>query len=101
MRELIRIEGLEKSFTLPAGDVKVLKGIDAVINEGEMVSIIGASGVGKSTFLHILGTLDKPTSGRVVYSLRDPVFRVPESGGELDPFSLGNGEAAVFRNRVI
>jgi lipoprotein-releasing system ATP-binding protein len=89
MKELIRIEGLEKSFYMPAGELKVLKGIDAVFNEGEVVSIVGASGAGKSTFLHVLGTLDKPTSGKVIY---EP---------EINPFDLSNGELAIFRNKVI
>ncbi len=89
MKELISVEGLEKSFYMPAGELKVLKGIDAVFNEGEVVSIVGASGVGKSTFLHVLGTLDKPTSGKVIY---EP---------EINPFDLSNGELAIFRNKVI
>lgn len=89
MKELIRVEGLEKSFYMPAGELKVLKGIDAVFNEGEVVSIVGASGAGKSTFLHVLGTLDKPTSGKVIY---EP---------DINPFDLSNGELAIFRNKVI
>lgn len=89
MKELISVEGLEKSFYMPAGELKVLKGIDAVFNEGEVVSIVGASGAGKSTFLHVLGTLDKPTSGKVIY---EP---------EINPFDLSNGELAIFRNKVI
>ena len=96
MRELIRIEGLEKSFYMPAGELKVLKGIDAVFNEGEVVSIVGASGAGKSTFLHVLGTLDKPTSGKVTYKVSS---QKAEEG--INPFSFSNGELAVFRNKVI
>ncbi|BCB96876.1 lipoprotein-releasing system ATP-binding protein LolD [Dissulfurispira thermophila] len=91
MKELIKVEGLEKSFYMPAGELKVLKGIDAVFNEAEVVGIVGASGVGKSTFLHVIGTLDKPTSGKVLYKIDK----------DIDPFSLSNGELAVFRNRVI
>lgn len=113
MKELIRVEGLEKSFYMPAGELKVLKGIDAVFNEGEVVSIVGASGVGKSTFLHVLGALDKPTSGEVIYKVKEtsqkgdcPGFTdaVVESGLSLcgiNPFSLSNGDLAVFRNRII
>ncbi|MDI6729301.1 MAG: ABC transporter ATP-binding protein, partial [Thermodesulfovibrionales bacterium] len=89
MKELISVKGLEKSFYMPAGELKVLKGIDAVFNGGEVVSIVGASGAGKSTFLHVLGTLDKPTSGEVIY---EP---------EINPFDLSNGELAIFRNKVI
>lgn len=94
MTELIKVEGLEKSFYTPAGELRVLKGIDAVFNEGEMVSIVGASGVGKSTFLHIIGTLDKPTSGKITYKTQN-------SKGHINPFSLGNGDLAAFRNRMV
>lgn len=103
MKELIRVEGLEKSFYTPAGELKVLKGIDAVFNEGDVVSIVGASGVGKSTFLHVLGTLDKPTSGKVIYKVGGQQSAVSSQKTDegVDPFSLSNGELAVFRNQVI
>lgn len=94
MNELINVEGLEKSFYTPAGELKVLRGIDTVFNKGEMVGIVGASGVGKSTFLHILGTLDKPTSGRVTY-------RIQDSETDVNPFCLPDGELAGFRNSSI
>jgi lipoprotein-releasing system ATP-binding protein len=89
MKEIITVSGLEKSFYMTAGELKVLKGIDAVFGEGEVVGIVGASGAGKSTFLHVLGTLDKPTSGKVIYE------------SEINPFDLSNGELATFRNKVI
>jgi lipoprotein-releasing system ATP-binding protein len=92
MKGLIRAEGIEKSFYTAAGELKVLKGIDAVFDEGEIVGIVGASGAGKSTFLHILGTLDKPTQGRVF-------FKTDEK--ETDPFSLSNGDLALFRNGMV
>ncbi|MGD0282020.1 MAG: ABC transporter ATP-binding protein [Dissulfurispiraceae bacterium] len=91
MNELITVSGLQKSFYTPAGELRVLKGIDAVFSKGEIVSIIGVSGVGKSTFLHILGTLDRPTAGSVIYKIH---------GDDLDPFVLGNGQLASFRNSV-
>ncbi len=91
---MIVVENLRKSFTTPAGDLEVLKGIDAGFRHGEMVSIVGASGAGKSTLLHILGTLDRPTSGSVRFKIRD-------KGEPVDPFSLRNGDLALFRNRVI
>jgi len=103
MKELIRIEGLEKTFYTPAGELKVLKGIDAFFNEAEMVSIMGVSGVGKSTLLHVVGTLDRPTAGRALYrkihdKTNDPR---PAVYDYFDPFSLSNGELAAFRNRMI
>src|SRR5664279_6239894 len=91
MNTLITVENLHKSFLTPAGELQVLRGIDLTFGEGEIVGIVGASGAGKSTFLHILGTLDKPTSGRITY----------EANGSVDPFSLGNGPIAAFRNRMI
>lgn len=69
-------------------ELHVLDGIDFEIREGEMLAIVGASGVGKSTFLHILGGLDRPTSGKVLY-------------GDVDIFSLASGELARFRNERV
>jgi lipoprotein-releasing system ATP-binding protein len=95
VKELIKIDRLQKSFHTPAGQLRVLKGIDASFNEAEMVGIIGVSGAGKSTFLHILGTLDRPTSGSIIYKADG------QKTEGIDPFSLSNGELAVFRNRMI
>lgn len=104
MKELIKVEGLNKSFQLPAGELKVLKDIEAVFYEGEMVSIIGASGTGKSTFLHILGTLDKPTSGKVIYKrlgIGDSGLGLYDVMADINPFDLNSGGLAVFRNNVV
>ncbi|KKM68040.1 hypothetical protein LCGC14_1464970, partial [marine sediment metagenome] len=60
---MIIARGLKKNFQTPAGELNILNGIDLGIDAGEFVSIMGASGVGKSTLLHILGTLDRPSSG--------------------------------------
>jgi lipoprotein-releasing system ATP-binding protein len=91
MSSLISVENLHKSFLTPAGELQVIKGIDMSFSGGEMVAVVGASGAGKSTFLHILGTLDRPTQGKIVYNANGPV----------EPFSLGNGAIAAFRNRMI
>ncbi len=64
---LIEVRGLCRSFESEAGSVEVLKGLDLDIQEADRVAIVGQSGVGKSTFLHILGALDHPTSGRVAF----------------------------------
>ena len=58
---------VSKNITKSFGDLKVLKGINMEITKGEIVSIIGASGAGKTTFLQILGTLDRPDGGEIRY----------------------------------
>jgi lipoprotein-releasing system ATP-binding protein len=88
LKELIRIEQLFKSFGNGAKRVEVLKGIDLTFSKGERVAIVGASGVGKTTFLHILGTLDRPTAGKVFYE-------------EKDIFTFKERNLALFRNREI
>jgi lipoprotein-releasing system ATP-binding protein len=88
MGSLVEAAGIEKSFYPPAGELKILRGVDLAIGEGEVLAIVGASGVGKSTFLHVLGTLDRPTSGNVFYEGKDV-------------FSLDNTALASFRNRTI
>lgn len=65
--EIIRVEGLKKRF----GQLEVLKGIDTTIRRGEVVSIIGPSGGGKSTFLRCLNLLEEPTEGRIFYNGQD------------------------------
>jgi lipoprotein-releasing system ATP-binding protein len=66
----------------------VLEGIDLDIHKGEMLAIVGASGVGKSTLLHILGALDRPSSGKVYY-------------GDVDVFSMDSSRIAHFRNERV
>ena len=63
----IETKNLTKNYAVPkSSDVKVLKGIDLLINSGEKVALMGPSGAGKSTLIHILGLMDKPTSGQVL-----------------------------------
>lgn len=93
MRELIRIENLHKHFITPAGELQVLKGISGHFYKGEMASIVGLSGAGKSTFLHLLGTLDRPTEGKIEYYNGD--------NGFINPFILNADELSAFRNRRI
>ena len=81
---MIQLEGLTKSF----GSLHVLKGIDLTINKGEVVSIVGPSGAGKTTLLQIMGTLDKPDSGRIVLN-----------GTEVN--RLKEKELSAFRNKEI
>ncbi len=78
---MIEIKNIHKSY----GSLEVLKGIDAVIEQGEIVSIVGASGAGKTTLLQIGGTLDKPDCGEILYD-----------GRRVD--NLPDREMARFRN---
>jgi len=84
----IVVEKLHKVFLHAGRRLEVLRGIDFAISPGERVAIVGASGVGKSTLLHVLGTLDLPTSGSIHFDGRD-VTRLSPSG------------LAEFRNREI
>ena len=88
MRDLIQVQQLYKSFGNGAKQVDVLKGIDLTFDQGERAAIVGVSGVGKTTLLHILGTLDRPTAGKVLYRGKDI-------------FTLNEKELALFRNREI
>ncbi|MGH7450463.1 MAG: ATP-binding cassette domain-containing protein, partial [bacterium] len=64
-QSILFTSNLFKSYPTAGGALEVLKGIDLTIYAGEIVAIVGPSGVGKSTLLHILGALDRPTSGEV------------------------------------
>jgi len=88
MSSLLEVAGLTKSYGSGETRVDVLKGINLTVEEGETIALVGASGTGKSTLLHIMGTLDRPTSGNVLF------------GGE-DVFRLGEAALATFRNRSI
>jgi len=88
MTSLIEAQDVKKSFITEAGELQVLKGVSVAVSEGEMVGSVGASGVGKSTLLHILGALDKPSSGKVYYH-------------DKDIFSLDGNALASFRNRTV
>ena len=64
---MIKVRGINKSF----GSLQVLKNVDLTISKGEIVSIVGPSGAGKTTLLQIMGTLDKPDSGKVIFEGND------------------------------
>jgi len=81
--------GLTKTFGLGEVAVPVLKGIDLEVRKGESIAIVGQSGSGKSTLLHLLGGLDKPTSGKVSLLGQDVVALDPASQGRLRNEALG------------
>jgi lipoprotein-releasing system ATP-binding protein len=85
---LIVASGVVKGYRTAAGYVPVLSGLELTVASGEMIAIVGASGVGKSTLLHVVGTLDRPESGTV---------RV----GGADVFALSERELRTFRNRSL
>jgi lipoprotein-releasing system ATP-binding protein len=76
---LLEAKGIKKSFFKGKTEVPVVRGVDLELRKGEMVAITGASGVGKSTLLHILGTLETPSAGLVTFgSDRKNLFKLSE-----------------------
>lgn len=88
MSKLLSVKELQKSFSEGGNEIHVLQGVNFDLTEGERLAVVGESGVGKSTLLHILGTLDRPTGGKILF------------GGKALPL---DDEAALceFRNRQI
>ena len=76
MSDFLSATDVFKSYPMGSGKLEVLRGATLSVAKGELVAVVGASGVGKSTFLHVLGALDTPDSGRVVYQGED-VFALP------------------------
>ena len=85
---LIRARALTRVYRLGGGDVYALKGVDVDIAAGEYVAVMGASGSGKSTFMNMLGALDRPTSGELVVDGEALNGRTPD-------------ELAAFRNKSV
>lgn len=81
---MIEVQNIYKSF----GTLEVLKGVNLTVKKGEIVAIVGKSGAGKTTLLQIIGTLDRPTSGKVVIDGQDV-------------FTLNDTKLAAFRNHHI
>jgi len=88
MSKILTTHQLCKTYMTGPQKVEVLKGIDLEVSAGEIVVIMGPSGVGKSTLLHLIGGLDRPTAGEVLID-------------EADLFSLRDRELAIFRNNAI
>ncbi len=88
MSKILTTHQLCKTYMTGPQKVEVLKGIDLEVSAGEIIVIMGPSGVGKSTLLHLIGGLDRPTAGEVLID-----------GADL--FSLRDRELAIFRNNAI
>jgi putative ABC transport system ATP-binding protein len=85
---MIELTGIRKSYAVGKNKLEVLKGIDLTINEGELVSIMGSSGTGKSTLLNIIGILDNYDTGS--YKLADTLIQ-----------NLSETRAAQYRNKLL
>ncbi len=85
---IISLEGVSKQFTSKTATIEILKETSFQIYRGETIAVVGPSGIGKSTLLNIIGTLDKPETGQVLYQGKDL-------------FSLGDERLAQFRNAQI
>ena len=85
---LLEAREVHKSYWMGEKEIHVLRGASFSLRPGEMASLVGPSGVGKSTFLHVVGTLDPPTAGTVRFEGRDA-------------FDLREEELARFRNQTI
>jgi len=88
MDSLLKAEGIVKTYRTGETELDVLRGIDLQVSRGEIVAVVGSSGVGKSTLLHILGGLDRPNEGSVWID-------------SIDVFALSESERAQFRNRDV
>ena len=86
--ELIKVENLTKTYGQGENQVRALDGVSFSVQKGEFVAIIGPSGSGKSTLLHILGAVDRPTSGKVFLD-------------GTDVFAANEEELAIFRRRQV
>ena len=68
---LLVAQGVEKEYRTKAEPLRVLKGVNLTVHEAELIAVVGASGIGKSTLLHVLGALDRPTAGSVLFRGQD------------------------------
>ena len=86
--ELLKVENLYKVYGKGENEVKAVDGVSFSVPKGQMVAIIGASGSGKSTLLHMIGAVDRPTSGKIFLDGQDV-------------FQQNNRELAIFRRRQV
>jgi lipoprotein-releasing system ATP-binding protein len=88
MNEVVRLRGIGKGYRSGPGRVEVLRDLELTLHVGEMVAVVGESGVGKSTLLHLLGALDRPDAGEYLFRGEPVLARSPEA-------------LARFRNRHV
>ena len=86
--EILKVENLKRVYGTGASKVVALDNVSFTVEKGEFVSIVGASGSGKSTLLHLIGGVDRPTSGKVFIN-------------DEDIYKLNNDDLAIFRRRQI
>ena len=86
--EILKVQDLCKTYNTGGVPVKALDSVSFSVNQGEFVAIVGASGSGKSTLLHILGGVDRPTSGHVYLNGKDV-------------YQLNENNLAIFRRREV
>jgi lipoprotein-releasing system ATP-binding protein len=87
-KDLVEITNLKRTFFHQGKNIEVLKGLNLLVKQKEMCAVVGASGAGKSTFLHVVGTLDAPSSGSICIDGKDVTTLSPR-------------ELSAFRNNTI
>ena len=86
--DILRVEHLSKVYGKGENEVRALDDVSFTVSKGEFVAIVGASGSGKSTLLHLVGGVDRPTSGKVYIN-------------DTDIFKLNDDKLAIFRRRQV
>lgn len=86
---IYQAKDLQKTYTLGSQVLKILQGVNMTVSKGEMLGIVGASGVGKSTLLHILGLLDRPDSGKLLFRGEEINFRNRGQNARIRNHSIG------------
>lgn len=88
MSALYTFANVSKKFAAPSEDIEIIKNIDLVVEEGEMLAIVGQSGSGKSTLLHLMGALDTPSTGEICFEGRNMAL-------------MSADQKAAFRNKTL
>ena len=88
MSALYTFSNVSKKFATPSEDIEIIKDINLVVEEGEMLAIVGQSGSGKSTLLHLMGALDTPSTGEICFEGRDMAL-------------MSADQKAAFRNKTL